>query len=365
MDSAMCVLNQNFFAIFDKLYYEKESMQMKIGKISQAVLERSVLRQIRKERDDVIIGAGVGVGASVINFEQENAASFSARSVYIMNDLDLPGALFHVINKLACAGSEPSGVLLSITLPEDAKEQELKDLMKHAQSLCERLSVQILGGHTQVSKEARHMLVTITGIGKISNWKCRMPKGVHANQDIIITKWVGMEGTSRLARIGREQLLKRLPHHMIDAASDYFQRDGSVISECSLALKNGAAGLFALSEGGVFGGLWEFGIANQVGLELDLRKIPLCQETVEICECFQISPYELMATGSLLICADNGHLLVQKLEEAGIHAALIGRTTNGHDRTLLNMEERRYLEPTKMDSYYQALLHLEERNMKC
>lgn len=332
---------------------------MKCGKISQAVLERSALRQIHGMREDALIGAGVGVGSSVMAFEQENAASFSVRSAYIIDDLDLPSVFLHVFNKLACAGSEPAGALIAITMPKTVDERRLKQIMQSAQAICERFDVQILGGHTQVSKYTEHIFVTVTGVGKLTDWNCQMPKGARANQDIVITKWVGLEGTSRIARLGKDQLLERLPQYMIEEASGYFLREGSVKKECALALENGASSLFALSEGGVFGGLWEFGVANQVGLEIELRKIPLRQETVEICERFQISPYELMSTGSLLICADNGHALVQKLEEAGVPAALVGRTTNSRDRALNNAGERRFLEHTKIDSLYQALQIIE------
>lgn len=338
---------------------------MKRGKIPQAVLERSVLRLAQGEREDVIRGPGFGHGSSVLAFEQENAASFCTRSVYITDEMDLRCALVHVINKLVCAGGKASGVLFSVVAPEEMEEQNLKELMGCAKRLCDEFGLQILGGHTHVMREADQFLVTVTGIGKIADYKSDMPKEAKPNQDLVITKWVGLEGTSRLALIGRERLLKRLPHHMIDRAKDYFLHDGCVEKECRIAIEHGAGGLFALSEGGVFGGLWEFGASNHVGLEIDLRKIPLRQETVEICECFQISPYELMAAGSLLISAKHGHSLVQKLEAAGIPAIVVGRTTDGNDRVLRNEEERRFLEPTRIDSYFQALQSLETEQGIC
>jgi hydrogenase expression/formation protein HypE len=35
--------------------------------------------------------------------------------------------------------------------------------------------------------------------------------------------------------------------------------------------------------------------ASGVGLEIDLKKIPVRQETIEICEFFGINPYELIS----------------------------------------------------------------------
>lgn len=89
-----------------------------------------------------------------------------------------------------------------------------------------------------------------------------------------------------------------------------------------------------------------------MGLTIDLKKIPLRQETIEICEVFDINPYMLISSGSLLIGTNNGYQLVQELEQAGIHAALIGYATEGNDRIVVNGEEQRYLEPPKTDELF-------------
>ena len=109
------------------------------------------------------------------------------------------------------------------------------------------------------------------------------------------------------------------------------------------------------TEGGIFGALWEIAEASGVGLEIDLKKIPLKQETVEICEFFGINPYELISSGSMLMAAKDGNGLVMELEKAGIPAVVIGKATDSNDRVLLNEEERRFLEPPKTDELYKAL----------
>ena len=38
-----------------------------------------------------------------------------------------------------------------------------------------------------------------------------------------------------------------------------------------------------------------------VGLEVDLKKIPIRQETVEICNYFGVNPYQIMSSGSMMI----------------------------------------------------------------
>lgn len=62
----------------------------------------------------------------------------------------------------------------------------------------------------------------------------------------------------------------------------------SVMPEAATAVKSGVGAMHDVTEGGIFGALWEMAEASGVGLEIDLKKIPLRQETVEVCE-FSIS----------------------------------------------------------------------------
>lgn len=75
------------------------------------------------------------------------------------------------------------------------------------------------------------------------------------------------------------------------------------------------------------------------------------QETVEICEFFGISPYELISSGAMLMAARDGNQLVLELQKAGIPAVVIGKATVGNDRVLLNGEERRFLNLQRRMSY--------------
>ena len=57
----------------------------------------------------------------------------------------------------------------------------------------------------------------------------------------------------------------------------------------------GASALCAMGEGGILRALWKMAEASRVGLRADLRKIPVRQETIEICERFDLNPYKLLS----------------------------------------------------------------------
>ena len=95
--------------------------------------------------------------------------------------------------------------------------------------------------------------------------------------------------------------------------------------------------------------------ASGVGLEINLRKIPIRQETVEICEFFEINPYELISSGCMLMAAADGNTIVRELEKAGIAAVVAGKATEGNDRILYTDQEQRFLEPPKADELYKIV----------
>ena len=98
--------------------------------------------------------------------------------------------------------------------------------------------------------------------------------------------------------------------------------------------------------------MWEMASGAGVGLNIDLKKLPVRQETIEICEYFTLNPYELLSGGCLIMAAPEGEKLVRDLAGADIPAVVVGRTTGGNDRVLYNGEEKRYLDMPKTDQIY-------------
>ena len=104
------------------------------------------------------------------------------------------------------------------------------------------------------------------------------------------------------------------------------------VPEAAAAVKSGVHAMHDVTEGGIFGALWEMAEASGVGLEIDLKIIQVRQESIEICEYFGINPYVLISSGSMLIAAPDGNMLVRDLEKAGIPAAVVGKAMKGNDR---------------------------------
>ena len=131
--------------------------------------------------------------------------------------------------------------------------------------------VEILGGHTEVSAVVNQTLVSVTGIGRIAKDKLVTTKGLKPGQDLVVTKWVGLEGTSIIATEFEKELKKRLPVSIVDE-SKKFASLLSVVKDSRVAMQVGVSAMHDVTEGGMFGALWEMAEASGVGLCVDVYK---------------------------------------------------------------------------------------------
>lgn len=324
---------------------------MRQGKISENVLKRSVLRKIKTYREEVISGAGIGKDCAILAHREGMEIVLSTTPVTAppakLGRYAVPMAL----NNVAAAGAEPLGVLLAILLPEKTEETELARLMEQTQEICSALHAQILGGHTEVTAVVREPVMTVTGVGQREVSLAKRLPGIAPGQDIVVSKWIGLEGTARLAKSYRMELTQRFPMRMIEDAADY-DRFLSIIPEAATAVKSGVCGMHDVSRGGIFAALWEMASGAGVGLNVNLKKIPVRQETIEICEYFSLNPYELLSGGCLMMTAWDGEKLTADLAGAKIPAVVVGKTTDSHDRVLYHGEEKRFLDMPKTDQIY-------------
>lgn len=337
---------------------------MKVGKVSENVLKRSVIKQInQKRREEIVLGAGVGEDCSVVSLQEDEMLVLSTDPITGTTKDIGALAVTITVNDLASSGAEPIGLMVTILLPPVCNEEELKQTMAQIDKACEAANIQVMGGHTEVTRAVNQPLISVTGVGKVKKGKLITTAGAKPGMDIVVTKWIGLEGTSIIAKEKEEELQQEFTQELIEQAKG-FDQYLSVLPEAIVASKSGVAAMHDITEGGVYGALWEMAEASGVGLKIQLRKIPIRQETVELCEYFGIHPYQLISSGSMLIATENGTKLVEELKAEGIPATLIGYTTEGKDRVLCYQEECRFLEPPKTDELYRVLGKKKKKEVK-
>ncbi|HBA49312.1 MAG TPA: hypothetical protein DCZ91_16270 [Lachnospiraceae bacterium] len=258
-------------------------------------------------------------------------------------------------NNLAAGGARPAAAMITLLLPEDTDESMLRRLMEEAAGKCKELDMEIAGGQSRITGAAVEPVAVVTGLGKTyeneRNCSNVLPGKAASGQDIVLSKWIGLQGTAVVAKRNLEKLLARYPAYLVEEAAG-FGRYLSVLPEAEIAVKNGVCAMHDASEGGILGALWEFAEGAGVGMTVEMRKLPLRQETVEVCECCNVNPYELMSGGCLIMACSDGPGLAGALEAEGIPAAVVGKVTDSKDRILVNGDEIRYMNRPGRDGVY-------------
>lgn len=354
---------------------------MKAGKAAEAVLKRSVLKAVRQQKQsEKGNSAGVGKDAGLFDIQAMPDAIAMSCALHCGTERQAASlAVFRACNSLVAAGASPEFVTVQLTLPESAEEAELKYLMAQLLEACRSTGVTLAQGHTEISRyvQAPHISVTAFGMysctqqgeavgsaeagKKVQGQKERLER--RPGMALIMTKYAGLSGTALLASKYSERLQKRFPSLLLEKAEALYDMV-SVQPEAKLAAELGATAMHDVAEGGVFGAVWELAEREGIGLTLDLRKIPIRQETVEVCEFFDINPYQLKGDGALLILTDESVRLLSALEGAKIPAAVIGMVTESNDRILKNEDEIRFLEPNRIDDYETAVARAEVDHCK-
>lgn len=329
---------------------------MKSGKIPESVLKRSVIKQVKVNRDKIVSGSGVGMDCGAIAVDSDEMLAMSTNPVAgTAKDIGVY-ALMSVANNLAASGADPIGIMLTILLPPKTEEGVLRDLVKNVADQAKACGMAILGGHTEIMEAVNTPVISITGVGKAKKDNFVSAAGAKPGQEIVMTKYAGLSGTAEIARAKEEELLTRYPLSFIREAQDLLTMY-SVTQEAEVARAFEVTAMHDISECGLFGALWELAAASKVGLEIDLSKVPIRQQTVEVCEFYDLNPYMLRSCGSLLMTAERGSDIVDALHNAGIEAAVIGRIRDDNDKIVIYGEdrERRFLEPPRRDEKYKIL----------
>lgn len=327
---------------------------MRTGKISGTVLRRSVLKNIKFKSPALICGPAPGVRCARRSPERIGHDLFAQVSVSGCVHVIARVAFFRLVNDLSASGGCLDGVLSTLFLPENMQERQLKQMMGEICGLAQETGADILGGHTEVKAELAEPVLTLTGFGYVREDTDVGGRYFKPGQDIVMTKWAGASGAACLVKAerGRREgspLFSRFPNDFLDRTAQYFQCISSV-ADAGEALGAGAEAIYNVGETGLFGALWEIAEASDVGLCVEHKRIPVRQETIEICEFFDRSPYLIPSDGVLLAGTDQGEDLVKVFEAAGIPAAVIGTVTKGRDRVVENRGVKRFLIPPGTDA---------------
>lgn len=254
------------------------------------------------------------------------------------------------VNELAAQGVHTGSAEIHIEIPADMDKSRMHSIRNHIAKAMEKLETedfQLEELHIAGEKCAalRVPQIVITAAGE-TDQKERIADALltaRAGQDIVYAGWAGLEGMLRIIGEKEAELRERFTPAFIGQMKAY-DSELCGLSKIAVADAMGVSVIRQVSRGGILASLWDLAKDTELGLNLDLKKIAVRQETIEVCEHFRLNPYQLASGGSFLMLAENGEALADALNQKGIQAAVIGQLTDSNDKIIHNGEDMRYID---------------------
>lgn len=348
----MLTCYEDFFIGTLHFIRSREEEFVEIGKIPPEILEKIVLKPIGEnpmKREDVLLRPTTGEDCTAVSLGGETCILSTDPITGATKDMGY--ICVHInCNDIASSGGEPIGILLTILLPPEGTEKMLEEIMDGARKAAGEIGIEILGGHTEVTDAVNRPVVSGAVVGKTKDRRLVTTGGAKVGQDVVMTKWAGLEGTTIIAHDFEEELKKSLAGNVVDTAK---KMSGflSVVKEAKISMDFEATAMHDATEGGVLGALWEIAECSDTGIWVDLEKIPVKEETKLICHEAKIDVYGLISSGTLLITTFRGSDLVKQLTASGIQAEVVGKITKKNKIIYEKGQERRLNQP-KSDAIY-------------
>ncbi|UCE95497.1 MAG: AIR synthase family protein [Candidatus Bathyarchaeota archaeon] len=333
-------------------------MKLPAGKVPSKILEEIVFNYLGAKLREVTVGPAHGLDGAVIEVGNKS----------LVTSMDpITGALERIgwlavninANDVATFGVKPAFFSSCLLLPENSTNETVETICKQINLGAKKLGVAVTGGHAETTPNLQFPVIVGCCMGVTDKGQYVTARGAKTGNRLILTKSAGIEGTAILATDKNIQLKRELGSSTLEKAERFF-RQVSIVEEAILAFQTGhVTAMHDPTEGGVAGGLHELADASNLGFKVYEEKIYVAEETLRICEYFQVDPLQLIASGSLLIAAEKDYAnnVVELLKKNRITAAIIGELlpTPAKRLMLLKGGGAKALARPKADHLWQAL----------
>ncbi len=324
--------------MMEKIHYLKE------GRLAENIRKRSVLNKFVYRSKKMQLAPGTGRAGSRVKIGNDVELVVSTGTVASTYRSSIQHLFCCIRNDLLCMGVIPTGFLQNLLLIKSNPEEMIRETMADISTLAKKYEMDYLGGDVQMSYGAQSGSCSFTMFGEPGTSQSICNTRLEPGMDLVMTKFAGICGTVYLTERDFTQKLTYLPEELLENAWK-FGNEVCGQKEAEIAWQEGVTAMQNTSEGGIFGDLWCFAEASGVGIEVDLKAIPIRQETIEICEAYDLNPYMIPAGGAFLNGTYHGEELVEKMCSKGCPAAVIGGVTENKERVVVHGDERRALLP--------------------
>jgi len=314
-----------------------------LSKFSIDVLNKSVYPFLETHDPDVILGAVFGEDVALTRIDDSILVSHLDPIVGAVKNIGWL-AVHVACNDIATSGAPPRWILILVLVPKKEDEQILDEIMRDIGRAAHETGVSIIGGHTGYSANLSRPLVAVTALGTISGRVPVCTKGARVGDHIFVTKGIALEGTAILA-YDFAQVAWRLGLSEGEIMQARQLMTGvSVIPEALALAEQGAAAMHDVTRGGLIETLLEIAKLGEVGMRVDMQRIPIHRIVSRFATAFQFEPLAMISSGALVSIIPPEHVesAIRCLEEKGIPFADIGLVIEGQGVQIIQGNQTRH-----------------------
>lgn len=300
------------------------------GKLPGPLLDRLISTYGTRWDRSVLVPPGYGRDASALQLDAGGQLIVKSDPVTFATDAAARYLVAVNANDIACLGGLPRWLSVVALLPEKSTTESLVErIFADLREACDESGISIIGGHTEITDGVGRPLLIGTMLGIPGPQGILRPGGGREGDDLLVTKWVGIEGTALLARERSSTLARDVDATVLARAAKLLRHPGiSIVADARAALTvPGVTALHDPTEGGIATAVHELGRGSRCGAEILADSIPVLPETRIICDHLNLDPQGLLSSGALLMSVSPERRMDVEAEcrRAGVPVSHVGK----------------------------------------
>lgn len=281
-----------------------------VGKLPAALLDRLIDTYRTPFDASVIVSPGYGRDAAALAIGGDSPLIVKSDPITFASE----GAARYLVavnaNDIVCLGGVPRWLTVVALFPEGTTSAgQVEALFSDLRDACADHGISIIGGHTEITAGLDRPLLIGSMIGTAGPRGLLVPGGARPGDDLLLTKWIGIEGTALIAREMTERLTEELGANVVHGAAKLLRSPGiSIVADAETVFSvDGVTAMHDPTEGGLATAIHELAEASGCGAEVMLDSVPILPETRLICDHLGLDPMGLLSSGAALVAVAPGH----------------------------------------------------------
>jgi hydrogenase expression/formation protein HypE len=303
------------------------------GKLGIHVLNE-LLERYASSDARVVIGPRIGEDTAAIDMGEKVIVVTTDPVTFATDEIGYYSVVVNA-NDIATSGAEPKWFTVNILLPEKKTDKALVDsIFRQIHQACQEFGISLIGGHTEITCGLDRPILVGHMIGEVAKEAFVTTGDAKIGDDVLLSKGLCIEGTSIIARErGNDLRAMGVPRDFIERAQNFLYDPGiSIIKEAHVACHAGRVhSMHDVTEGGLANGLHEIAMTAKAEVVVEKSRIPVYEESRQICEAFNLDPLGVIGSGALLIIAPPGEAdkILDQTAQEGVPISRIGRIEKG------------------------------------